>query len=173
MQRAFVNKRFARNACCAIRAVQYRLCNARQEALRATRLEAPATAPPNSSTSGGSFGGSNPLLAAGGEMGLGDTGEVGGGGGDSAPLHDAVAASADVATAERALRELDSSAAFELEQALWRGGLRGPALQARLQTELEALREQWREHKAHAERAAAEQYSQRSAKKKPRLGSAG
>ena len=30
-----------------------------------------------------------------------------------------------VAAADRAIREIDSSAAFELEQALWRGGLRG------------------------------------------------
>ena len=39
---------------------------------------------------------------------------------------------AALVAAEKGLREVDSAAAFELEQELWRGGLRGEALQERL-----------------------------------------
>eukprot|EP00900_Chrysochromulina_parva_P000851 jgi/Chrpa1/10767/Chrysochromulina_OHIO_Genome00021842-RA len=74
--------------------------------------------------------------------------------------------SAEVVAADKALKDLDSSAAFELEQALWRGGLRGAALQARVASELNDLREQWREHRAKAEHAAVEEARQREAQKK-------
>ena len=57
----------------------------------------------------------------------------------------------EVAAADQALRNLGSAAAFELEQVLWRGGLRGAALEARVASELEGLRAEWLLHKAEAE----------------------
>ena len=74
--------------------------------------------------------------------------------------------STEVAAADKALRELNSSAAFELEQALWRGGLRGAALQARVQQELDDLRQQWQEHRAAAEQTASDEARRREAQKK-------
>ena len=59
-------------------------------------------------------------------------------------------ASAALVAAEKGLREVDSAAAFELEQELWRGGLRGEALQERLKAELSSLRVEWLAHKARA-----------------------
>ena len=107
-----------------------RACEKRLEALRATRLDASTNPPPV------------------GEMELCATE-----GADARATHElsGTPLSADVAAADRALRDLDSSAAFELEQAYWRGGLRGGALQARVQHDLDELRAQWLEHKALAE----------------------
>lgn len=72
------------------------------------------------------------------------------------------ASSREVVAADRALKELDSTAAFELEQALWRGGLRGAALQARVESEIRALRDEWLDHRAKAEQSAIDAARRRS-----------
>ncbi len=119
-----------------------RACEKRIDALRSTRLEASASL----------IGSSNGIFAAGSSA----TEAAGTG----QPTF------AEVMAADKALKELDTSAAFELEQALWRGGLRGAALQARVQLELDDLREQWREHRAKVEHAAVEDVRRREAQKK-------
>ena len=119
----------------------------RIEALRATRSE-------------GTDGTSGALDVGGLRMGPMDAGSA------SVDHDEAVVHDPEVAAAERALRELETSAAFEFEQALWRGGLRGEALQARLQSELDALKGEWLEHKARAESTAIEETTRRVAKKK-------
>ena len=70
-----------------------------------------------------------------------------------------------LAEAEKGLRDVDSAAAFELEQELFRSGLRGEALQARLRTELNTLRGEWIEHKAAVEASVEEEARTREAKR--------
>jgi hypothetical protein len=58
----------------------------------------------------------------------------------------AVAIAAAIGTAEKSLREVDTVAAFELEQEIFRSGLRGEALTARVATEVEQLKREWISH---------------------------
>ena len=100
----------------------------RVDALRATRIdEVPAAGAVMGGGAGG--GGSEDRAAAAAD------------GGASAPPPSSHAVQAELHAVEKGLKEVESAAAFELEQALWRGGLRGEALQQRLQAELAALRD--------------------------------
>ena len=72
---------------------------------------------------------------------------------------------AELQAVEKGLKEVESAAAFELEQALWRGGLRGEALQERLNTELDALRNEWLDHKAKVEENAIEASRKRASQR--------
>ena len=88
-----------------------------------------------------------------------DGASPGRGGGEAAAL------AAQLAEAERSLREIDSAAAFELEQELWRCGLRGEKLKAKVAEEVSMLREQWQEHKLRLQAAAREERSDRAARR--------
>ena len=74
-------------------------------------------------------------------------------------------AQAELAACEKGLKEGIAAASFELEQQLWGSGLRGDHLQARLRSEVDTLRSEWRARRARAEAKLEEEERKRSAER--------